>query len=239
MSIRKPLLVRGFFLDDRRKFRDPLMQSPAIPLSSRGSTATASAARLRTLAAPFFLSGVAALVYQVCWQRLLFVALGADMDSITIIVSTFMLGLGVGALAGGALADRHPDRILPLFAAAEAGIGLFGLVSPWLIAGVGVLVIDQSLALIATANFVLLLIPTTLMGATLPMLVALFARRQVTVGVSIGGLYCLNTFGAAFGAIAVGFVSFYFFEINTVIYGAALINFLVSALALATARALP
>src|SRR3954471_2615696 len=106
---------------------------------------------LRALAAPFFLSGFAALVYQVCWQRLLFVALGTDIDSITIIVSTFMLGLGVGALAGGALHDRYPDRILPLFAGAEAGIGMFGLATPHLIADLGAAVVGQSLAVIAAA----------------------------------------------------------------------------------------
>jgi len=191
---------------------------------------------VRVLAVPFFLSGVAALAYQVCWQRLLFVALGTDMDSITIIVSTFMLGLGVGSLLGGQAADHHPNRILTLFAAAEAGIGVFGVLSPHLIAGLGKLVIHQGLATIAIANFALLLIPTTLMGATLPMLVALLVRRQSTVGVSIGGLYCLNTFGAAAGALAVGFVCFYFFEIDTVIYAAAAINFLVSAVALLIVR---
>lgn len=214
------------------------MQRSAVSIDISAPPVAARAVRLRTLAAPFFLSGVAALVYQVCWQRLLFVALGTDIDSITIIVSTFMLGLGVGALAGGALADRYPQRILTLFAAAEAGIGLFGLASPHLIAGLGTAVVGQSLAVIAAANFALLLIPTTLMGATLPMLVALFAHRQITVGVSIGGLYCLNTFGAALGAIAVGFVAFYFFDINTVIYGAAFINFAVSALTIVIARAL-
>jgi predicted membrane-bound spermidine synthase len=191
----------------------------------RGVTRTLG---VRALALPFFLSGVAALAYQVCWQRLLFVALGSDIDSITIIVSTFMLGLGVGSLLGGELADRYPERILTLFAAAEAGIGAFGLLSPHLIAGLGNLVIHQGAATIAAANFALLLIPTTLMGATLPMLVALLVRRQSTVGVSIGGLYSINTFGAAAGALAVGFLCFYFFEINTVIYAAALINFVVS-----------
>ncbi|HEY4340103.1 MAG TPA: fused MFS/spermidine synthase [Steroidobacteraceae bacterium] len=194
------------------------------------------APRLRALALPFFLSGVAALAYQICWQRLLFVALGADIDSVTIIVSTFMLGLGTGSLIGGELADRYPQRILLLFAAAEAGIGLFGLFSPNLITTVGNLVVRQSLPIISATNFVLLLIPTTLMGATLPMLVALLVRRQLTIGVSIGGLYCLNTLGAALGAILVGFICFYFFELNTVIYGAALINFFVSSLTLWIAR---
>ncbi len=61
-------------------------------------------------------------------------------------------------------------------------------------------------------------------------------RRHATVGVSIGGLYCLNTLGAALGAIAVGFVCFYFLEIDTVIYGAAIINFLVSGITFAIAR---
>jgi predicted membrane-bound spermidine synthase len=193
-------------------------------------------ARLRALALPFFLSGVAALAYQVCWQRLLFIALGSDIDSITIIVSTFMLGLGVGSLLGGQMADRYPDRILMLFAAAEAGIGAFGVLSPHLIAGLGELVIHQGPATTAVANFTLLLIPTTLMGATLPMLVALLVRQQSTVGVSIGGLYCLNTFGAAAGALAVGFLCFYFFEINTVIYAAAAINFVVSGMTVLLVR---
>ena len=59
-----------------------------------------SSDRVVTRLAPlFFVSGVAALVYQVCWQRLLFSAFGVDIDSVTIIVSVFMLGLGLGALA--------------------------------------------------------------------------------------------------------------------------------------------
>ena len=85
------------------------------------------------LAPLFFVSGVAALVYQVCWQRLLFAAFGVDIDSVTIIVSVFMLGLGLGALVGGDLADRRPAWALRFFAFAELGIGIFGLFSPGLI----------------------------------------------------------------------------------------------------------
>jgi len=185
--------------------------------------------RFRLLAAPFFLSGVAALVYQVCWQRLLFSAFGVDIESITIIVSTFMLGLGVGALVGGQLADRFPDRIIALFALAEFGIGLFGLLSPTLIREVGRLTIQAPLPVIAAANFLLLLIPTVLMGATLPMLVAFLVRTIGNVGVSIGGLYFINTAGAAIGALAVGFLLLYYLELDTTIYAAAGVNFLVAA----------
>ena len=184
--------------------------------------------RFRLLIAPFFLSGFAALVYQICWQRLLFVAFGVDIESITIIVSTFMLGLGLGALLGGQLADRLPDRIIQLFALAETGIGLFGLFSPDLIEGVGELAIRSPLPVMAAANFFLLLIPTVLMGATLPMLVAFLVRTVGNVGVSIGGLYFINTMGAAAGALAVGFLLLYYFDLDTTIRGAAVVNFLVS-----------
>jgi predicted membrane-bound spermidine synthase len=185
--------------------------------------------RFRLLIAPFFLSGFSALVYQVCWQRLLFVALGVDIVSVTVIVSTFMLGLGAGALIGGQLADRFPERIVELFAAAEFGIGMFGLFSPALIGAVGGLMIHYALPAMATANFLLLLTPTVLMGATLPMLVAFMVKAVGNVGVSIGGLYFINTLGAAVGALAVGFFFLYYFDLNTTIYIAASVNILISA----------
>lgn len=183
---------------------------------------------LRNLTIPFFASGFAALVYQVTWQRLLFVSLGVDIESITIIVSTFMLGLGIGALIGGQLADRHPSRIIKLFAAAEFTIGMFGLFSPELIVYLGTITIGESLFVIAACNFLLLLIPTTLMGATLPMLVAFLVRRSDNVGGSIGWLYFINTLGASLGALLVGFFLLFYFEINTTIYCAAVLNVLVS-----------
>lgn len=191
--------------------------------------AASSHVRFRLLAVPFFLSGVAALIYQVCWQRLLFVAFGVDIESITIIVSTFMLGLGIGALVGGRLADRFPERIVAMFSAIELGIGLFGLASPQIIETVGALTVRQSLPVIALANFTALLVPTLLMGATLPMLVAFLVRAAGSVGVSIGGLYFVNTMGAATGALAIGFVLLNYIELNAAIHAAAAINFLVSA----------
>ena len=93
-------------------------------------------ARLR-IAAAFFLSGMAALIYQVIWQRLLFVVVGVDLESVSIVVSTFMMGLGLGALIWGWLADRMPERILLTFCAVEAGIAVFGLLSVDLILGLG------------------------------------------------------------------------------------------------------
>ena len=184
----------------------------------------------------FFISGVSALIYQVAWQRLLFGAFGVDVESITIVVSTFMLGLGCGALFGGQLADRYGRRVIELFAICEVGIGLFGAVSPFLIPAVGERFMQHSLPVIALVNFLLILAPATLMGATLPMLVAYLFRSNANVGVSIGNLYLSNTLGAATGAIATGIALFIFLTLNQAIYLAAAGNFLVASVIYLTIR---
>lgn len=178
----------------------------------------------------FALSGVAALIYQVCWQRLLFTAFGVDIESITVIVSAFMLGLGIGALFGGNLADRFPAKILHLFVSFEIGIGLFGLCSPFLIQSVASLMVGAGHVGVGLANFSLLLFPTTLMGATLPMLVVYLHKTHHNVGFSIGKLYFFNTFGAALGSFLVGFICFKFLTLNQTIYLATTFNFIVAVL---------
>jgi predicted MFS family arabinose efflux permease len=177
----------------------------------------------------FLVSGIAALIYQVCWQRLLFEAFGVDIESVTIIVSTFMLGLGLGALLGGELADRHPERALALFAIIELAIAAFGICSPALIRAAGTLAVSSSLGTIATVNFLLLLFPTMLMGATLPILVTHVVRHHRNIGVSIGLLYFANTLGAALGAALSGMLVLYYFGLAATIYLAAALNACVSA----------
>ena len=157
--------------------------------------------RIGALSALFLASGAAGLVYQVCWQRLLFAAFGSDLVSVTVIVSAFMAGLGLGALAGGWAADRWPARALALFCACEAGIGAFGLASPWLLPAAGEAFVGASLAVVVAVNFLLVLAPALLMGATLPILVAHLARLWRHVGEATGTLYAVNTIGAALGAL--------------------------------------
>jgi predicted membrane-bound spermidine synthase len=183
---------------------------------------------VRRLSPLFFVSGVAALVYQICWQRLLFSAFGVDIDSVTIIVSVFMMGLGLGALAGGILADRYPTLALPFFALSELGIGLFGWFSPDFIRTTGDIFVGAVQWQVALANFLLLLPPTCLMGATLPILVAHVTRIWGNVGKSIGMLYQVNTFGAAVGVAIVGFGWFLLFELDMAIRMAAILNIMVS-----------
>jgi MFS family permease len=160
---------------------------------------------------------------------MLFVAFGVDIESVTIIVSTFMFGLGAGALLGGELADRFPRHLLKMFSIIELTIGVFGVLSHALISRVGAIAIQGSLPTIAVANFLLLLIPTAMMGATLPILVAYVMQTYKSVGVSVGLLYFVNTLGAASGAAGTGLISFYFFGLTATTYAAAAINMLVSA----------
>lgn len=81
------------------------------------------------LALIFFISGFSALIYQTCWQRLLFTGFGVDLTSITIIISVFMAGLGIGAFFGGRIADYMSNKLILIFCSVELGIGLFGFFS--------------------------------------------------------------------------------------------------------------
>src|SRR5262249_59766043 len=77
----------------------------------------------------FFFSGFPALIYQLTWQRALFRIFGVNIESVTIVVTAFMLGLGLGSLAGGWLTKRRGIPLLPLLAAIELLTGAFGLAS--------------------------------------------------------------------------------------------------------------
>lgn len=185
--------------------------------------------QLSALGIAFLCSGAAGLIYQIAWQRLLFANFGVDLISVCIIVSTFMLGLGLGALAGGWLGDRFPASTLQIFVLCEVVIGAFGLVSPILIRTLGILMNDASFTASGIANFLLMLIPTVFMGATLPVLIAHLARVWKNVGSATGHLYALNTLGAMLGCSLTAFWLFHFMEIDQTIHLAAVINFSVAA----------
>ncbi|MDM1760974.1 fused MFS/spermidine synthase [Acinetobacter sp. 251-1] len=179
---------------------------------------------LSNLAAIFFISGLSALIYQVCWQRLLFTGFGVDLTSITVIVSVFMAGLGIGAFFGGRIADKFSKNIIILFCLIELGIGCFGLLSHHLILNLQDMLIHANLVMTALGSFILLLFPTFLMGTTLPLLTSFFNQHIQNIGDSIGQLYFYNTLGAAFGALATGFILFNHFTLSHTIYIAAMLN---------------
>jgi spermidine synthase len=148
------------------------------------------------IAVVFFASGFAALVYQVVWQRALFTIFGINMEAVTVVVTVFLLGLGVGSIVGGYFSRvvRYPLR---LFALSELGIALFGVVSLDLFRGVGTAAASLSPLASALTTFLLLLLPTLLMGMTLPLLVVYLVRQSGNVGRSTSFLYFVNTAGSA------------------------------------------
>src|SRR6202021_3243622 len=109
----------------------------------------------KILCALFFCSGFPALIYQLTWQRELFRIFGVNSESVTIVVSAFMLGLGLGSLAGGWVSKRQQISLLPLLAAIELATAIFGIVSLGAFDYVGALVVDWPLPLVAAVNLLL------------------------------------------------------------------------------------
>ena len=183
---------------------------------------------ISTLAAIFFISGFSALIYQVCWQRLLFTGFGVDLTSVTIIISIFMVGLGMGAFYGGRMADKFKENTIFIFCLIELLIGVFGFFFFILIILLQDHFVYSSILKISFLNFILLLFPTFLMGSTLPLLTSFFNRFLNNVGESIGVLYFYNTLGAGFGALGTGFIFFNYIGLSETIYIAATLNVIVA-----------
>lgn len=145
----------------------------------------------------FFCSGMPALIYQIIWQRALFAIYGVNAESVAVVVTAFMVGLGIGSFLGGRLSSRFPKHGILMFGLAELGIALFGLGSLRIFHWAAVHTAGANLALTIFLSLLLLFIPTVLMGATLPLLVEHLVLRTNRVGTSVSTLYFVNTFGSA------------------------------------------
>jgi spermidine synthase len=187
----------------------------------------------KILSALFFCSGFPALIYQLTWQRELFRIFGVNSESVTIVVTAFMLGLGLGSLVGGWLSKRQGISLLPLLAAIEIATAAFGIVSLSMFEQIGAVTVDWPLPAMAALNLVLVIVPTLLMGATLPILVSHLVRRSGHVGGAVGLLYYVNTLGAGAACLICCTVLFPFFGMHSAIYTAAGINVAVAIGALA------
>ncbi len=146
----------------------------------------------------FLVSGIPALLYQVVWQRSLFTIYGTNTESATAVVAAFLLGLGIGAFAGGWVANRSPNRLLFIYGLIEFVIGIFGIFSLSLFDAIGVRFTTASMAQTGLLAFGLVVLPTVLMGATLPILAAYLVAKRGHVGNGVGALYFVNTLGSGF-----------------------------------------
>ena len=175
----------------------------------------------------FFLSGASGLIFEMVWTRGLTLVFGSTTLAISTVLATFMGGLGLGSFAASKFADRVRDPVRA-YALAELAIGLYALAVPvllghypalnrWLWTAVG-----DHYALLSLLRFlaaaVLLLIPTTLMGATLPLLARTLVTRPFelgAIGMQLGRLYAMNLFGAVAGSFLAGFVFMPAFGVRT------------------------
>ncbi|MCC7047480.1 MAG: fused MFS/spermidine synthase [Alphaproteobacteria bacterium] len=183
----------------------------------------------------FFVSGFPALIYQLTWQRMLFSVYGINVEAVTVIVSGFLLGLGLGSFVGGRVSALRNVNLLAAFGAIEFAIGAIGWFSLDALRQFGAVAAGWPLLLTTAAMLALLVVPTLLMGATLPILVAYLVRRSANVGRSVGLLYFVNTLGSAVACFASGMFLMRLLGMQGSVTLAAVFNMAVGATALLAA----
>ena len=181
----------------------------------------------------FFISGATGLIYEVVWTRLLTLVLGNTHYSVSTVLTTFMGGLALGSFFGGRLIDRG-GRPLLIYALLEGAIGIYCLLIPyfidaslpffqWIYSN-----FQQSYTLTSFFRFsicgAILLIPASLMGATLPILGKFVSDDPEVIGRDVGTLYSVNTFGAVVGALTSAFVLMKLYGVSTTIWVTAGLN---------------
>ncbi len=193
----------------------------------------------------FFFSGAAGLVYQVVWTRMLTQIFGNTTYAIATVLSAFMAGLAIGSYSFGRIADRGKNDFL-LYGILEAGVGVYGFLVPWLFvmaqkAYGPIFGLNESYPflfnlVLFSLSFVLLVFPTLLMGATLPVLSRFYVRSFAQFGRRVGDLYATNTFGAVVGCASGGFYLIPTLGMRATVYTAAVINMIIAMLILIVDR---
>lgn len=165
------------------------------------------------LLVPFFCSGAAALIAQLCWLRMLTTILGGSSAALNVILITFMGGLAIGAALAKRLTHRVRDFVL-LYAVLEGLLCVYLFASPYLVRALGngfvkllpvlgheTLFENMIRLVVAGTAFIL---PTVVMGMTTPILITASVERVRETASWAGLLYGINTLGAATGALLAG-----------------------------------
>jgi spermidine synthase len=162
----------------------------------------------------FFISGACGLIYEIVWSRLLVFVFGGTTFAITTILTCFMGGLALGSFIAGHYnkSIKNPGLIYGIL---ELCVGLFSLIVPFLLdlaipayrmiinlTGESFIILTISKVMV---SITILIIPTTCMGATLPILAKDFVKQREKIGSNIGKLYGFNTIGAVLGCVGAGF----------------------------------
>jgi len=166
----------------------------------------------------FFFSGMTGLIYEILWTRMITKIIGNAPFAVSIVLSVFMAGLGIGGYVGGKFIDRTKNhlRLVTVYGILEITIAVYGLLLPLFLLFLKPLqsflynrlfeyFLYYNVLTIVGCAFIIL-IPAVCMGATLPVLSRFFIINLSHVGTRLGHLYGLNTMGAACGSILCGFL---------------------------------
>lgn len=177
------------------------------------------------------LSGIASLIYQVTWVRLLGLSMGSTSASISTVLAAFFFGMAMGSYLAERITRNRINSFWP-YIILELLIGVSGLaLLPILLHLDGLLAIfplaGTELSLKFVTTILLLSLPTLCMGATFPVMASILIRRHGEVGLRISQLYSLNTAGAVLGAALTGFVFIPYWGLDGAIYIAFTLNMLI------------
>ena len=177
-------------------------------------------------------SGAAALTYQVTWVRLLGLSMGSTSASISTVLAAFFLGMALGSYFANRISQNRINSF-NTYIILELLIGITGLaLLPILLNLDSIMAAIPTLGSAMAGKFLitmtLLSIPTICMGATFPVMAAILIRKESEIGLRIGQLYSLNTFGAIFGALFTGFLFIPKFGLDGAIYIAVTFNLLIA-----------
>ncbi len=187
----------------------------------------------------FALSGATALMYEVVWVRQFTLVLGASSYAVTITLAAFMSGLGLGAWILGRVSDSlNEKQLIQTYIGLELAIGAYSLILPLLLgwAQSGYVTFHQthqpellvSNGLRLCLAFLLLLVPSTFIGATLPVLSRYLIRMKSHIPLTISKLYALNTLGALAGTVLTGYTFLPLLGVRSTTLIAVAINFFVA-----------
>ena len=189
----------------------------------------------------FVLSGISGLIYQVVWARKLQLAFGVNLFAIAAVLAAYFLGMALGSWLGGIFSDRA-RRPLIIYALLEVGIGVTALIVTPFVDQLNIVLqpfselLNSHFYLLQAARFLLtlslLIIPTTMLGATVPFMNRGVVNRDEHIGGRIATLYAANTIGAAAGVLVSGFYLIQHIGLTHTAQLAATLSILVGLLAL-------
>ena len=189
-----------------------------------------------TLLFCFFVTGITGLIYELVWTRMLILVFGSTQVAVTTVLTTFMAGLALGSILLGKFIDRYPHPLIA-FGVIEIIIGFYSIITPSIFEGIRAVYLSSlsnSSFYHTTFNytqfslsFLGIIIPTTLMGGTLPILIKFFAETKEKIGFDAGILYSVNTLGAVLGCSITGFYLLYILGVKESLYTAGGIDILV------------